>query len=65
MASAFSWEEYADVEITVAVRDGGGITISVANEHAVDSYNETFHNDISLPLEQARALRDWFLANVQ
>lgn len=40
----------------------GGITISVADEKAVDSYNSTFECDISLDKNEAIRLRDWLLA---
>lgn len=39
----------------------GGVTISVADEKAVDSYNDTFECDISLTRDTAIELRDWLL----
>lgn len=37
----------------------GKICISVAQEHAVDSYNATFESSVHLSDEQAQQLLDW------
>ena len=36
-----------------------GLTVSVAEEQAVDSYNSTFECDFDLTAEQVAQLRDW------
>lgn len=37
----------------------GHITVSVAEEKAVDSYNETFECSFTLDQKEAAKLRDW------
>lgn len=44
------------------VGDDTGLRIAVADEKAVDSYNQEFECDIDLTIEQSLALRDWLLS---
>lgn len=41
------------------VRHDGGIRISVAEEHAVDSYNQSFTCSITMSRQQVRKLHKW------
>ena len=42
-------------------RDGDGLVVSVAEEKAVDSYNESFECDLHMTRKQVEQLRDWLL----
>lgn len=55
---AFRYERYADNELT-AVPWGEGVTLSVVDEVAVDSYNKVFTCSISLDRDEMARLRDW------
>ena len=44
---------------TFVSSDDGTMTVSVAEEKAVDSYNESFTCTITMTKEQAVTLRDW------
>lgn len=50
---------------TIVVRDGGLMTISVAQELAVGSYNQDFECTIRMSAQQARELRDWLVRAVK
>jgi hypothetical protein len=43
--------------------DDGGLTVSVSEEKAVDSYNESFECTLTMKPEQVQQLRDWLDAN--
>jgi hypothetical protein len=66
LSSEYSFED----EIVVAIEmenwrgAAGKVCISVAQEQAVDSYNQTFNCSIHLDQHQARMLRDWLIRNV-
>lgn len=51
-------------EVTIYPTQGGGLYVAVAEERAVDSYNETFNCTIVLTDAEAKRLRDllngWF-----
>lgn len=54
---SYSFEEGADF----VKHDGNGMTVSVAEEKAVDSYNQSFECSLTMTDEQAIQLRDWLL----
>lgn len=62
----FYFEHPSDSENTVCayVNQRNELTISVAEEQPVDSYNETFECSIHLPIEHARRLRDYLNNNL-
>lgn len=39
----------------------GGLIVSVAQEQAVDSYNQSFECSLTMTREQAVQLRDWLI----
>lgn len=44
---------------TFVIRKDGGLTVSVAEEKAVDSYNHSFQCRCKFSREEAIILRDW------
>ena len=42
--------------------DGDGIIVSVSEEQAVDSYNQSFECNMTMTRRQAEKLRDWLVA---
>ncbi len=56
----FHYESPADSENEINIStDAGGLEISVADEKAVDSYNQTFECYIYLDKEASARLRDY------
>lgn len=55
--------EHGDPETNISVfaNRGGGLTVAVEEEKAMDSYNQTFTCTISLTAAQAIALRDYLV----
>jgi hypothetical protein len=60
----YSVDQFNENAVSVVELDDGAIEISVAQEKAIDSYNDTFECRIELPLEEARKLREWLNAVV-
>jgi hypothetical protein len=58
--SGYSFEEGA----TFVALENGGMSIAVAEEQAVDSYNQSFTCHATLNQEQAVKLRDWLINNL-
>jgi hypothetical protein len=56
----FYWEDPSDWDnaVVVVATEDDGLTIAVAEEKAMDSYNETFECSICLPKAEAIRLRD-------
>jgi hypothetical protein len=54
-----SWEDNL-----TAAKDARGICVSVSQEKAMDSYNETFECSIHLTDEQAKTLLIWLAKHV-
>ena len=50
-----------DAELTVSRRGDGSATISVQQEHAVDSYNSSFTSSLTLPADAVRELANFLL----
>lgn len=59
--SASSFEEGA----TFTTNKEGGIGVAVAEEQAVDSYNQSFTCHDTLDRAQAIQLRDWLIAHIK
>lgn len=61
----FDYEDPQDAENYLAsfVTVDGGLRVQVAEERAMDSYNETFACDIYLPPSIAKKFRDFLNAN--
>ncbi len=59
--SAHSWEE----EAIFSIEDNGQLCISVAEELAVDSYNQMFTCSVHLSKSKMRVLRDWLSAMLE
>lgn len=57
----FYWEDPSDAEnaITVFLNQGGGLSIAVSEERAMDSYNQTFECSAFLARADAERLRDY------
>jgi hypothetical protein len=49
------WEDGEEIEVTV--REDGRIVISVTEDHAMDSYNQSFTCSIILPVEEVAKLK--------
>lgn len=60
----FYWESPSDSEnvLTVFVNEAGGLSLGVAEEKAMDSYNETFECCAFLEKQDAIRLRDYLIA---
>jgi hypothetical protein len=62
----FYYEEERDPDNVAVIfpNQGGGLTVSVSEEHAMDSYNQTLECTVALDAKQAERLRDllneWF-----
>lgn len=65
----FYWETPHDSANVVVIfpNQAGGVTVAVAEEHAMDSYNAEFECSLALPPDEALRLRDllngWFPAS--
>jgi hypothetical protein len=58
----FRYENPEDGENIINVyTHNGKLGVSISDEKAMDSYNETFTCDISLPVEAAKLLRDYLV----
>lgn len=64
MDDRFRFEDPRDSknEIMAYIEDDGRLTISVAEEQAVDSYNSTFNCSVTLDRAAAKRLRDYLNA---
>ena len=47
--------------VTFVATEAGGLSIAVAEEQPMDSYNQTFECTIHLSADNARTLRDWLI----
>jgi len=56
--------EFTPIGADDCIDIAGTVCISVAEEQAVDSYNQMFTCSIHLNADQARQLRDWLIRNV-
>lgn len=52
-------ENDPDNVLVMFYNQGDGLTISVAEERAMDSYNETFECTVCLSREEAERMRDY------
>lgn len=61
LAEHFRFEDPrdADNEVTIYPNKAGGLYISVAQEQAVDSYNQMFECYVTLDGDAAKRLRDY------
>ena len=61
--SGFYFESVSDPDnvMMLFANSGGGLTVAIAEEKPVDSYNETFECTISLPADEAKRLRDYLI----
>ncbi len=57
----FENESDAENELNAYITEGGHLRVGVAEERAMDSYNETFECEAFLPAEDAERLRDFLL----
>ena len=53
----------AENSVTFALENDRTVAVSVSEERAVDSYNETFECTFRLNVQQVNALRDWLDAS--
>lgn len=57
----FEAESSVEEGVIFVATEAGGLSVAVAEEKPMDSYNETFECTVHLSGDNARLLRDWLI----